>query len=80
MVRNRHGLLAAAALGGLYWASRQPGGIPGTWSRLKGALGDIQHGGNPMETLRGFVKPNHSPAMPSKTDTYVDSEMDALPA
>jgi len=47
---------AAAVVGGLYWASRQPGGLPGTWSRLKSAMNDIKKGADPMATGRRFVK------------------------
>jgi hypothetical protein len=51
------GLLGAAAVvGGLYWASRQPGGLPGTWNRLKSAVSDIKNGADPMATGRRFVK------------------------
>ena len=41
--------------GGLYWASRQPGGIPGTWERLKRAVNDIKNGADPMAVGRRFA-------------------------
>jgi len=41
--------------GGLYWASRQPGGIPGTWERLKRAVFDIRNGADPMAAGRRFI-------------------------
>jgi hypothetical protein len=46
---------AALIGGGLYWASRQPGGIPGTWERLNRAENDIKHGEDPMAAGRRFV-------------------------
>ena len=56
------GLLGAAAVvGGLYWASRQPGGLPGTWNRLKSAMNDIKNGADPMATGRRFVKGDSAP-------------------
>jgi hypothetical protein len=57
------GLLGAAALmGGLYWASRQPGGLPGTWNRLRSAVNDIKNGADPMSTGRRFVKGEAAPS------------------
>ena len=51
------GLLGAAAVvGGLYWASRQPGGLSGTWNRLKSAANDIKNGADPMATGRRFIR------------------------
>jgi hypothetical protein len=46
----------AAAAGALYWASKQPGGVKGTWRRLRGAAREIQEGADPMETGRRFLK------------------------
>lgn len=54
MVRALWG--AAVAAGVLYWASRQPGGIPGTWKRLKRAANDIKNGADPMAAGRRFVR------------------------
>jgi hypothetical protein len=48
--------VAAGAAGVLYWASRQPGGIPGTWERLKRAANDIKNGADPMAAGRRFVR------------------------
>jgi hypothetical protein len=47
---------AAAVVGGLYWASRQPGGIPGTWRRLKAAVQEIKSGADPMAAGRRFIR------------------------
>src|SRR5258708_32848697 len=41
--------------GGLYWASRQPGGISGPWERLRRAVSDIRNGEDPMAAGRRFV-------------------------
>ena len=55
-------LWGVALIGGaLYWASRQPGGIPGTWERLKRAANDIKNGEDPMAAGRRFVA-GESPA------------------
>ena len=42
---------AAVIAAALYWASRQPGGIPGTWGRLKRAANDIKNGADPMAEI-----------------------------
>ena len=62
---------AALIGGGLYWASRQPGGIPGTWQRLKRAVSDIKHGADPMTAGRRFVA-GESPA-PTLNDPALQS-------
>ena len=46
----------AAAAGAIYWASKQPGGVKGTFRRLKGAARDIQGGADPMEVGRRFIE------------------------
>jgi hypothetical protein len=57
------GLLGAAAVvGSLFWASRQPGGLPGTWKRLKTAANDIKNGTDPMTAGRRFVRGENAPA------------------
>jgi hypothetical protein len=53
---------AAAVVGGLYWASRQPGGLSGTWNRLKGAANDIKGGADPMSVGRRFVRGERAPS------------------
>jgi hypothetical protein len=53
---------AAAIIGGLYWASRQPGGIRGTWQRCKGAISDIRNGEDPMAVGRRFIQGDKAPA------------------
>ncbi len=52
---------AAAIMGGLYWASKQPGGIKGTWNRLKDTAGDIRKGADPMSAGRRFIRGESSP-------------------
>jgi hypothetical protein len=47
---------AAAVVGSLFWASRQPGGISGTWNRLKAAANDIKGGADPMSAGRRFIR------------------------
>jgi len=47
---------AAIVAGVLYWASKQPGGIPGTWERLKGAVDDVRNGADPVAAGRRFVR------------------------
>ena len=55
-------LWGVALIGGaLYWASRQPGGIPGTWERLKRAANDIKNGADPMAAGRRFVRGEAAP-------------------
>jgi hypothetical protein len=53
---------AAALMGGLYWASRQPGGLKGTWNRLKTAAKEIRQGADPMAAGRRFVSGETAPA------------------
>jgi hypothetical protein len=45
-------LWAAAIGGGLYWASKQPGGISGTWDRVSGKLKEIQDSPDPLGTIK----------------------------
>jgi hypothetical protein len=52
---------AAAVVGGLYWASRQPGGLSGTWNRLKTAAKEIKNGADPMATGRRFIRGETAP-------------------
>jgi len=59
MIKSLWGVALIGA--GLYWASRQPGGIPGTWERLKRAVDDIRNGADPMAAGRRFVS-GESPA------------------
>jgi hypothetical protein len=41
--------------GAAYWASRQPGGIKGTWDRLQQGFRDIQAGQDPMAVGKRFI-------------------------
>ena len=45
-------LFAAAVGGGLYWASKQPGGVKGTWSKFNGKLKEVQNSNDPLGTLK----------------------------
>jgi len=40
--------------GAVYWASRQPGGIGGTWGRLCQGLRDVAAGQNPLAVGKRF--------------------------
>jgi hypothetical protein len=62
---------AALIGGGLFWASRQPGGIPGTWDRLKRAVDDIRNGADPMTAGRRFV--SGESAAPALNDPALQS-------
>ncbi len=42
----------AAIAGGLYWASKQPGGISGVVDRFQGKLKEVQNSPDPMGTLK----------------------------
>ena len=46
-------LMGAAVAGGLYWASKQEGGIPGVWSRFQDRLKEVQDSPDPLGTLKG---------------------------
>ncbi|MBC8137684.1 MAG: hypothetical protein H8F28_17525 [Fibrella sp.] len=54
-MNNKNGgnlLFAALVGGGLYWASKQPGGIKGTWDRFGGKLHEIQNSNDPIGTIK----------------------------
>lgn len=46
---------AAAIGGGLYWASKQPGGINGTYNKLSDKVKEIQNSSDPLGTLKQQV-------------------------
>jgi hypothetical protein len=53
----------AALAGGLYWASKQEGGIQGVAGRFGDKLKQVQDSGNPLETLKSqFTGPQIEPA------------------
>lgn len=52
-MRNRWMWVALGA--GAYWASKQPGGIPGTWKRLQQGVKDIAAGQDPQAVGRRFI-------------------------
>jgi hypothetical protein len=49
-------LLGAAVAGAAYWASRQPGGIPGTWGRLQQGVRDVAAGQDPLAVGKRFLR------------------------
>ena len=52
----KKGMLVGAAVGmAAYWASRQPGGVPGTWRRLTQGLKDVQAGQDPVAVGKQFI-------------------------
>jgi hypothetical protein len=51
----KRGLWFAAAAGAAYWASRQPGGISGTWRRLQQGVRDIGAGQDPRAVGKRFL-------------------------
>jgi hypothetical protein len=67
-------------MGGLYWASKQPGGIKGTWDRLKDAAKDIRNGADPMSAGRRFVRSEppqsrvNDPELQSRPDIHGGSD------
>lgn len=53
MNKNHSNLLFAALVGGgLYWASKQPGGVKGTWDRFNGKLREVQNSNDPLGTIK----------------------------
>lgn len=47
----------AALAGGLYWASKQEGGIPGVWDRFQNKLKTVQDSPRPLEALKEEFAP-----------------------
>lgn len=63
MARPNYGnmLFLAAVGGGLYWASKQPGGVKGVWGRFAPKLKNIQNADNPLEAVKDeFATPSPS--------------------
>lgn len=52
----RKTLLLAGLVGAGYWASKQPGGVPGTLRRLTQGLKDVAAGQDPQAVWRRFVR------------------------
>ena len=52
---RRNGLLLVALGAGAFWASRQPGGLPGTWQRLQQGARDIAAGQDPRAVGKRFI-------------------------
>jgi hypothetical protein len=56
MQRNKSNMLLGAALvGGLYWASKQPGGIQGVWGRFSDKVKQVTDSSDPLGTLKGQI-------------------------
>jgi hypothetical protein len=53
-------LVGAAVAGGLIWASRQDGGVKGTWHRLKECINDVKAGENVGAATRRFFRGGYS--------------------
>ena len=57
---NVRPLVGAAIAGGLIWASRQEGGVKGTWERLKSCAHDVKDGENLGSATKRFFKGEHA--------------------
>jgi hypothetical protein len=53
---NIRPLVGAAIAGGLIWASRQEGGVKGTWQRLKSAANDVKSGESFGSAAKRFAR------------------------
>ncbi|MBC8142676.1 MAG: hypothetical protein H7Y38_14700 [Armatimonadetes bacterium] len=62
--QNNNGLIFAALVGGgLYWASKQPGGIKGTFDKYGKKLAQIQNSNDPIgEIKRQFNETKYATA------------------
>jgi hypothetical protein len=49
-------MVGAAIAGGLIWASRQPGGLMGTWDRLKSCANDVKSGEDIRTATKRFIR------------------------
>lgn len=55
-MKRGQGLLTAAVIGGAaYWASKQPGGIKGTFQRAQQGFRDIMAGQDPRQVGKRFL-------------------------
>ncbi len=53
----QNAVFLTAVAGGLYWASKQPGGVKGLWDRFAPKLKKVQDADNPFETAREEFAP-----------------------
>ncbi len=54
----QNAVFLSAVAGGLYWASKQPGGIKGVWSRFAPNLKKVLEANNPLEAAREEFAPD----------------------
>ena len=54
----QNALFLSAVAGGLYWASKQPGGVKGLWDRFAPKLKKVQDAENPFEAAREEFAPS----------------------
>jgi len=67
----KKGLLIGAALGaGAYWASRQPGGVTGTWGRLQQGVRDVMSGQDALAVGKRFLAGQDQ----ERADVYMGSD------
>jgi hypothetical protein len=57
--RVQNAVFLAAVAGGLYWASKQPGGVKGVWGRFSPKLKKVQEAENPFEAARQEFAPSN---------------------
>ncbi len=77
--RNNNGLLFAALLGGgLYWASKQPGGIKGTFDKYGKKLTQIQNSNDPIGEIKRQLN-DAKYAMANNDRPYGTSAFDPTP-
>ncbi len=54
----QNAVFLAAVAGGLYWASKQPGGVKGMWNRFSPKFKKVQDADNPFEAARQEFAPD----------------------
>lgn len=54
----QNAVFLAAVAGGLYWASKQPGGVKGMWDRFSPKLKKVQDADNPFQAAREEFAPD----------------------
>lgn len=63
---------AAALGGGLYWASKQPGGISGVWDKFSGKLKRVQDSDTPLETAKSEFLPQEGEEFPTSNQERIE--------
>ena len=58
----QNAVFLTAVAGGLYWASKQPGGVKGLWERFSPKLKKVQEAENPFEAAREEFAPSNGSA------------------